>query len=269
LPLGEFLTNPPTTIDFSQASLKEHFVTLYPISWEEGAQSSPQSPPQSPQSSSSPTFLVPQRSASDPDVDPEFADQKHRGPRKSIPFHDPHEFFRYGLGCPRSQSSIVFLRGYMSATWINNVGSRYMIDPEFFCRHLDFRPADDNSNNFSVPALPSSSWHLIELPVITLGTRRASKGATQLDKIEELRIESNVALSNHHHQISKLASSGMVTGKSMVRRVYVFDETHFAIEQQISIAMQVARDGSTFICKSHTLSAIISIVTVNVSGVKN
>ena len=122
------------------------------------------------------------------------------------------------------------MRGYMSAAWINNGGARYIVDPEFFCRHLDFRPEDDNSNNFSIPTLPSSSWHLIELPIITIGTRRAPKGPMRLEMIELIRGEGAEALANHHHQISKLSSSPKAVGDSMVREVFAFDEMHFAIE---------------------------------------
>jgi hypothetical protein len=253
LSLGEFLTNEPTSIDFSPESFRDDFVTLYPIGLDEDTPSSP--PP-------------PQQKASDSDADPESADERRHGARKTISFHDPHKFFRYNSSCTKPQSCIIFLRGYMSATWINNIGARYIIDPEFFCRHLDFRPADDNSNNFSIPALPSSSWHLIELPVITLGTRMAPKGLMHSDRIEELRRESAEALSSHHHRIAKLSSSGMATGKSMIREVYVFDETHFAIEQRVSIGMQAAENGSTFNCKSYIRSIIICMATVNLTGVK-
>ncbi|RKK89171.1 hypothetical protein BFJ68_g16776 [Fusarium oxysporum] len=126
----------------------------------------------------------------------------------------------------------------MTAPWINNIGARYVVDPEFFCRHLDFAPANGNSNSFSIPALPSSSGHLIELPIITIGKRMASPDAPRADKINELRSQGSSALAAHHHQISKLAFSKMNLGDSMVRNFHIFDEIHFAIEQRISICMQ-------------------------------
>jgi hypothetical protein len=167
-----------------------------------------------------------------------------------MPFHDPCEFFRHNLGWHKPQSCIIFLRGYITSTWINSIAARYIVDPEYFCRPK-FRPADDNPNNFSIPALPSSSWHLIELPVITIGTRMASKGQgpMRLERIEELRKKGAEAFSSHHHRLAKLSSSGIAGGVSMVRDYYVFDETHFAIEQRISICMQAVGGGNTFTCK--------------------
>ena len=105
---------------------------------------------------------------------------------------------------------------------------------------------EDNSNNFSIPALPSSSWHLIELPIITLGTRMTLKGPMRLKRIEDLRSEGAEALESHHHRIARLSSSGMEVGESMVREFYVFDETHFAIEQRVSICMQADRGGNPY-----------------------
>ena len=77
----------------------------------------------------------------------------------------------------------------------------------------------------------------------------APKGPMRLDRIEELRKEGAEALKNHHFQIAKLSSSGMIVGESMVRDFYVFDETHFATEQRISICMQGDKSGNTFCCK--------------------
>ncbi|KAK5995286.1 hypothetical protein PT974_03687 [Cladobotryum mycophilum] len=146
---------------------------------------------------------------------------------------------------PGKESCIVFLRGFLSAAWINNVGGRYFVDPEFFCRHLDFRSAQDKSNNFSVPSLPSSSWHLMELPVTTLGSWESSPfGTLPSSWIEKARKDGKAALLEHHHRLSKLSDSEMVVGESMIRDHYVFDEIHFAIDQRISICMQQAEDDS-------------------------
>ena len=236
--LGQFLTSNPASIDFRPQSFEHNFVTLYPLGPKEEASASPLLSPAA------------QQNPSDSDVDPDSADERRHDTRRFTSFHDPQQFFRHNLDQTQRQSCIIFLRGYMTAAWINNIGARYVVDPEFFCRHLDCRPADDNSNNFSIPALPSSSWHLIELPVITIGTRTVPKGPMRLDRIEALRKVGAEELKNHHFKIAKLSSSGMVLGESMVRDFYVFDETHFAVEQRISICMQTDDGGKTFSCKS-------------------
>jgi hypothetical protein len=190
----------------------------------------------------------------DSDVDDgDSADERRHAPLTSMGFHNPADFDGgsrsnpvQGRGGP-SQGRLVFMRGYMSARWINTIGARYVVDPEFFCRHLDFRPRDDPSSTFSTPALPSSSWHLIELPVMAIGTRMAPKGPVRLESIDGLRDEGAEALAAHHHRIARLSSSDMAVGESMYRQFYVFDETHFAVEQRISICMQPGENGGGYV----------------------
>ncbi|KAK1778044.1 cora-like Mg2+ transporter protein-domain-containing protein [Copromyces sp. CBS 386.78] len=164
--------------------------------------------------------------------------------KTSVTFNTPADFFSnsIGEGLNGAQSSIIFLRGHLSAGWINNVGARYIIDPEFFCRHLDFRSPKETPKNFSIPALPSGSSFLIELPVMTIGidkTNRGSQGKT----IETMRREAEAALETYRH---RLATYKMADGESMIRDFYVFDEAHFAMEQRISICMEKSKDERTF-----------------------
>ncbi|KAM4057225.1 corA-like Mg2+ transporter protein [Hirsutella rhossiliensis] len=240
--LAKFLAEELRSIDYhlTPSSSRDDFVVLYPLDVEDDHH------PSLGAASSLPT---PQHKPSDSDPDPDSADDRSRRhvPRKPMTFSEPNGFFSITErqnGEP--QSCIVFMRGFMSAAWINSVGARYVVDPEFFCRHLDFRPPDDNSNNFSIPALPSSSWYLIELPVMTIGTRMAARGPLRLDRLADLRRQGVEALTDHRYEISKLSSTKMTVGESMVRNFYVFDEMHFAVEQRISICMQPANNGKTF-----------------------
>lgn len=158
--------------------------------------------------------------------------------RKFPPFSDPLLFYNHAIGRWEGESCIVFMRGWLTADWINHIGAGHDVDPEFWARHLDFRPADVNSNRFSVPSQSSTSCHLMELPFITIGTRRTQKGETSLKKIAQMRVRVADALKKHHHQLSKLVSSGMSVGDSRIRDFHVLDETYFAAEQKISICMQ-------------------------------
>ncbi|KAL4939102.1 hypothetical protein BDV06DRAFT_199476 [Aspergillus oleicola] len=234
--LGDFLTTETTPgyINISGQELHEPFVTLYRLV------GTPEVKPDSDESR---------------EQDSGDSEEEERTPSNPIKqpkhFHDSSEFYDYKYNLapsasplPQKESHLVFLRGYMTADWLNHIGSKYVVDPEYFCRHLDFRPADENSNNFSIPALPSSSWHLIQLPAITIGTRDTAKGPMRPEKIEQLRQEGRRAVEEHHHTLSRLSLSGMSTGDSILRDFYVFDETHFAIEQRISICMQQV--GSSF-----------------------
>ncbi|KAL7781015.1 hypothetical protein V8C43DRAFT_299193 [Trichoderma afarasin] len=137
-------------------------------------------------------------------------------------------------------SCIIFLRGVLSAAWINSVGGRYLVDPAFFVNHLDLGSAQhDPAINFSIPSLPSSSWNLIQLPVTTIGIREHSPlGTLQSAWIEDARREGKTELDKFHQRLSKLSDSEVSLGESIIRNYYVFDNAHFAIDQRISICMQ-------------------------------
>ncbi|KAI1669666.1 CorA/Zinc transport protein ZntB [Pyrenophora tritici-repentis] len=176
-------------------------------------------------------------------------DRSHDGckPKRWREFADPVAFANFGKDSGgEDRSRLVFLRGFMSATWINTIGARYLVDPEFFCRHLDFKPADDIDNMFSSPPLPSASWHLIQLPIMTVGARNTNTGLICLEDLEKLRCDGRKKLIAHHKAINRLARSGMSLGESMVRDYHVFDETHFAFEQRISICLKENDDNDGF-----------------------
>ncbi|KAL6691223.1 hypothetical protein J3F84DRAFT_387148 [Trichoderma pleuroticola] len=141
---------------------------------------------------------------------------------------------------PDKSNCIIFLRGFLSAEWINSVGGRYFVDPAFFVNHLDLGSAQNDSTiDFSIPSLPSSSWNLFQLPVTTLGSREHSPlGTLQSAWIEDARRKGKIELDNHHQRLSKLSDSEVSLGESITRNYYVFDNTHFAIDQRISICVQ-------------------------------
>lgn len=236
LPLGEFLTSneEPTVIQIASSQSTSELINIYPLESDEQLQTSVSSLSQT------------SKGLADGDIDPDSSDERHHELRKSLPFSDPLQFYGHAIGREKPHSCIVFMHGWLTRDWINHIGARHVVDPEFWARHLDVRPADDSSNNFSVPALPSTSWHLMELPVITIGTRRTQKGETDLARIANLRAQAANALKEHHHQVSKLASSGMSVGDSIIRDFHVFDETHVAVEQKISICMQTNDEGNNF-----------------------
>ncbi|KAI8659980.1 hypothetical protein NCS56_01216300 [Fusarium sp. Ph1] len=230
--LGQYLHDPPATVRVDLQPDAQEFVTLYPLGIEQFARRS------SSQSSR-------QHSPSDGDGDAESADENRHKGQTPISFQEPSEFYHFNLNKP-PENCIIFLRGFMTAQWINNIGARYFVDPEFFSRHLDFSPADDSASNFSIPSLPSSSAHLIELPVIMIGKRTGSASQLRPERIDQLRSEGALSLSSHYHEISKLSSSQMGLGDSMIRNFYVFDEMYSAIEQRISICLKLAKSQKTF-----------------------
>lgn len=89
---------------------------------------------------------------------------------------------------------------------------------------------------------------------MTLGTRSTAKTLSKADMVDQLRRSAQNAVAQHHHRISQLSSSGLSFGDSMIRNFYIFDETHWAIEQQVSICMQAQRSGKGFTCKTPSIS---------------
>lgn len=164
-----------------------------------------------------------------------------------IHFRSFEEFAAFELPPQEShQSQLLFLRGFPSAQWLNLIGSKYHIDPEYFCRHLDFRPTEDLSNDFSYPSPPSSLWHLIQLPMSTIGFRDTVKSHVDQGLVDTLREQGVRALATHHRKLFRGFEMGVCD--SMIRQYRVFDEAHFSIEQRISICMK--ETGQTFVSKS-------------------
>lgn len=193
------------------------------------------------------------RSDQNPDAEGDFPILKHDRYRRRNPIHFsyPSEFYTnsVGEGSNICQSGIIFLRGYMSAAWIKNIGACFTVDPEFFCRHMDFQNPDEAPKNFSVPSLPSCSSHLIELPIMTIGIDHSGK-VLQGKTTQTLREDVERALDNFRERVTNMNGCDMADGESMVRDFYVFDETHFAVEQRISICLEKSKDGKTFQCES-------------------
>ncbi|KAL7954778.1 hypothetical protein V8C34DRAFT_293430 [Trichoderma compactum] len=74
-----------------------------------------------------------------------------------------HEAFSAVTSIPPGQ--IVFIRGFISPSWVSAIGSKYDIDPEFFRRHMDFLSASIDRHACSTLSLPSSSRNLFRLCV--------------------------------------------------------------------------------------------------------
>lgn len=77
---------------------------------------------------------------------------------------------------------------------------------------------------------------------MTIGIDKTNKGFYG-KTIETTRREAEAALDTHRH---RLATSGMADGESLIRDFYVFDDTHFAVEQRISICMEKSKDERSF-----------------------
>ena len=135
-----------------------------------------------------------------------------------------------------SQNQLLFLRGYPSGEWLRLIGSKYHVDPEFFSRHMDFGLTEDRLNNFSLPSLPSSSWHLMRLQITTIGSRDTQARKYRQEDIDRLRRLGDNEMETYNHQLT--LGSNFEVGDSIVRNYSTLDETHVSIEQRVSVCLQ-------------------------------
>ncbi|KAL9042200.1 MAG: hypothetical protein Q9214_003856, partial [Letrouitia sp. 1 TL-2023] len=133
--------------------------------------------------------------------------------------------------------TILFLRGLPSPMSLSTIGAIYRIDPEFFQRHLDFRSTVGRIDYFPLPSLPSTSGKMIELTYISIGRRETPGKQHRPREMDLMRQASYKAMSRYVHDIDTQMATSDALGNSMVRSFDVLDDTHFAIEQRISIYM--------------------------------
>ncbi|KAF2665941.1 hypothetical protein BT63DRAFT_434002 [Microthyrium microscopicum] len=119
---------------------------------------------------------------------------------------------------------IVFIRGFISPSWVSAIGSKYSIDPEFFRRHMDFLSANINRHAYSFPSLASSSDNTFRL--CELQTQR-TEHSTGLER----------------YKIQQLGSTKVCCGDSLVRE-YSTVCSHFSVvEQWISLCVAKSERG--------------------------
>ncbi|CZS95363.1 uncharacterized protein RAG0_05031 [Rhynchosporium agropyri] len=82
---------------------------------------------------------------------------------------EQYEAFSAATSVPAEGSGqLVFIRGFMSPSWISVIGSKYNIDPEFFRRHMEFLSTSIDRHAYSLPSLANSSNNIFQLCVSTL-----------------------------------------------------------------------------------------------------
>lgn len=143
---------------------------------------------------------------------------------------EQHEEFFAATSIPAGGlGQIVFIRGFISPSWVSVLGSKYNIDPEFFRRHMDFLSVSIDRHSYSFPSLASSSNNMIRLCVNTLLHRDDYGGqdlrAQRLDKSKELET----------YKIQELGSTKVCCGDSMVREYSTVCSSFSVIEQWISL----------------------------------
>lgn len=137
-------------------------------------------------------------------------------------------------------NQILFLRGFPSPEWLCQVGWYYVVDPEFFRRHLDMSLLS-HQQWFSSPSLPSTTSTFVQLRITTIARRKHG-----YPNIEEARREAMEDMASYLQGISEPDYKGDL-GDSIVRKTSLHDEHYFSLEQDISICCCKSGKGWTLI----------------------
>ncbi|KAJ5383487.1 hypothetical protein N7517_001398 [Penicillium concentricum] len=136
---------------------------------------------------------------------------------------------------------MVFIRGYISPSWVSVLGSKYNIDPEFFRRHMDFLSASIFRHSFGFPSLASASNNIFRLCISTLLHREDFGG----QDLQSQRSDQSAELKTY--KLQQLAFTKVCCGDSLVREYSTVCSSFSVIEQWISICITKTDEGWTVI----------------------
>ena len=144
-------------------------------------------------------------------------------------FRTVEEFYE----APQTSSALLFIQGYPSPEWLNAIGEKYYLDPNYYKAHLHSMLT---KNQFVYPNLPSTKQFLT-LRLTTIGHRLSSPLPEVLNQpLGLLRSRSSREMERYLRTM-QLDHGKAVVGDSIVRDYSVFDDNYFAIEQDISICL--------------------------------
>lgn len=144
---------------------------------------------------------------------------------------EQHEDFSATISLPAGAGQIVFIRGFISPSWVSVIGSKYNIDPEFFRRHMDFLSVSIDRHSYSLPSLASSSNNIFRLCVSTLLHRDDFGG----QDLQSQRSDQSTELGIYKRQ--QLGSTRVCCGDSLVREYSTVCSSFSVIEQWISLCI--------------------------------
>lgn len=153
---------------------------------------------------------------------------------------EQHEAFSTAAAAPTGGSGqIVFIRGFISPSWVSVIGSKYRINPEFFRRHMDFLSASVDRHAYSSPSLASSSDNIFRLCVSTILHRDDFGGQDLPSQRSKQAIELGA------YKLQQLRSANVCCGDSLVREYSTICPSFSVIEQWISFCITETSKGWT------------------------
>lgn len=150
-------------------------------------------------------------------------------------------------------SRIVFMHGLPSPQWLNAIGAQYSVDPEFYRRHLDFHAQTGRPDYFTMPPMPSEMNSIIRLCVTTIG----HVGDDHKMNRKSLETRRETSARQMEKYLSALRRDNWSLGESLVRDFDIHDESHWSLEQRISLC--VAQNGNEWTGTYTLIRSICSI----------
>jgi hypothetical protein len=127
-----------------------------------------------------------------------------------------------------TSNSIIFLQGYPSARWLNEVGAKYGIDPEVFNRHMSYIRTDTQHDHVISYNPPSSCRTTFQTTITSIGS--VSLGRYDL---KSLRNTSHQKMQDYLTRLKN--GTRWQTCHSVVRSFSVLDVNHCSFDQTITI----------------------------------
>ncbi|KAI9794812.1 MAG: hypothetical protein M1816_002940 [Peltula sp. TS41687] len=163
-------------------------------------------------------------------------------------FLSPSQFSDSVIEPTRDENNghLLFMRGNLSPDWLNAIGAKFRVDPEFFQRHLDFRSTVGRPEYFPLPPLPSAAVNMTRLRLVTVGNRTVeARSRTWPDQhqLETWRQEGAKSLRSFVEKLTMGRESDTKSGDSIVREFSVHDHQHFSFEQDMSLHIMNALGG--------------------------
>lgn len=139
----------------------------------------------------------------------------------------------------RGRGQLLFIRGFLSPAWLSTIGSKYMLDPEFILRHLDFFAGSAHRHGYGLPSLVSTTCNIIRLCTSTIIHRDEHSGSNHAEKLSKCRREQREEMLTYRRQLRTRARCG----DSLVREFSTINDHHSIIEQWMSICVAKSGEG--------------------------
>jgi hypothetical protein len=134
--------------------------------------------------------------------------------------------------------ALLVLRGYPSPEWLNALGGKFGIDPEFFRSHLSFTFPFGRclSEHPGSQTLPSCHENMVSLHTTTVSSRQnPGQYHDSQARLESLRQSKSEEMRKHTKVFSKLGPSEIALGDPVARHYSVHGLDYYSIEQALSV----------------------------------